>query len=81
VHIDVANRDLLPIGRLQRSIQDGIRANPDLPTRSSESSCCPATVVEQRGLSFTCRATLGGTPRVVDVDQTDSVGGVHYRLR
>jgi hypothetical protein len=83
VHIDVADRHLVPIGRLKRFIADGIRAqNPDLTDPKIPVVVrCPATVVEQRGLSFTCRATLAGTPRVVDVDQTDSVGGVHFRLR
>ena len=40
VHIDVADRGLLQIGRLQRSIEAGIRAqNPDLADPKLPSSC------------------------------------------
>jgi hypothetical protein len=64
---------LLPTARLQSQLA-GVVGN-------GATVRCPATVIERRGLNFTCTALAGGRRHTIEVTQTDSVGGIDYHAR
>jgi hypothetical protein len=65
---------ILDIGRVQRAITTSILAQRNLRARVS----CPPEVLQQRGLTFTCWATVGSRRYPFAVTQVDGSGRVRY---
>lgn len=71
---DHARLSTLDTQRVEQSIAASIRAQRGLRARV----VCPPEVLQQRGLEFTCTATVGNKRYPFAVTESDDDGHVHY---
>jgi Domain of unknown function (DUF4333) len=65
---------ILDIARVERSISDSIRAKRGLGSHVT----CPAQVLQEAGVTFTCEANVGGRRYPFTVTEVDGHGDVRY---